>query len=237
MHLNNLQIEASILQQQFSFYRISKLMDKNIEENSYINFNKKSSSIKNNINYLNFDSVLEYYRKVTELKTMLINSADQNCNFWNSFIFSTENNTVYKDGLLLFKTNTSLDNLFKNLLEVYENDNELIYRYSVYIKLIRGDERLSLKYLNKSTFKKFNLVDDSSILKLYENKNFSFSTDSAVLVVSFTKERSFIEKVSDSIYPILGFTPHQLLGKEIESVMSPFFRKRHSNFVNFHFET
>ena len=235
-YLNNIKIDSSILQQQFSFYRISKIMEKNIQETSYINFNSKSSN-KQNTNYLNFKSVLEYYKKVTELKNMLVCSADQNYNFWNSFIFSNENHTVYKDGLNLFKTNADLDNLFKNILDIYENDVELVYRYSFYIKLIRGDERLSVKYLNKTTVKQINLIDDSSILKLNENKNFSFSSDSSVFVVSFTKERSFIEKVSDSIYSLLGYTPQQLLGKEIETCMPPFFRKRHSSFVNFHFTT
>ena len=102
-------------------------MEKNIQETSYINFNSKSSN-KQNTNYLNFKSVLEYYKKVTELKNMLVCSADQNYNFWNSFIFSNENHTVYKDGLNLFKTNADLDNLFKNI----KNSQIQNFKYTIY---------------------------------------------------------------------------------------------------------
>jgi len=235
MNLNNLHIESTFIQQQFSFYRISKIIDTSIKDNSIILKNHEGNN-KNKRSFLNFNIILEYYRSVSELKSMLISSADQNYNFWNSFIFSNESQTVYKDGLQLFKVNTNLENLFNNILEVYENDNELIYRYSVYIKLIRGDEKLSVKYLNKSV-KQFKFNDISSIEKINENKNFSFSADSAVVVASFTKERSFIEKVSESIYPLLGYTPQQVLGKELESIMPPFYRKRHASLVNFHFDT
>src|SRR4051812_43742147 len=86
--------------------------------------------------------VIEYYTLVNLFKTMLIESANASFVFWNSFIFSSEQSNVYKSGITIFNKNMALEFLYNKIRGIYNRDEEISMKYSEYIRLVRGDDRL-----------------------------------------------------------------------------------------------
>ena len=220
------------LQQEFSFYRILYMAYYRIEEEFHFSVTEN-----NNTSYsLDIQKVVDYYTIVSALKLMMIQCGNANYSFWNSFIFNSDNTPVYENGLKIFEMNQNLDILYSRIRSIYTRDKEITSKYSEYIRLIRGDERLAQKYNNM--LDNVEKIDEiKSLEKINSLKEFFFSNDSVIVIASFSKDRSVIEKITESVSNIYGYTSQQILGKEIETLISPFFRQRHSNYVKFHFET
>ena len=220
------------LQQEFSFYRILFMAFYRIEEEFMYTITENDNSSCS----LDVRKVLDYYTLVNSLKLMMVKCGNANYTFWNSFIFNSDNTPVYDNGINIFEMNHLLDILYSRIRSIYTHDKEITSKYSEYIRLIRGDERLAQKIFNMVD-RVDNLDEIKSLEKITSLKEFFFSNNSIISIVSFSKDRSVIEKITESVFQIYGYTTQQILGKEVETLLSPFFRKRHANYVRFHFET
>ena len=221
-------------QDEFSLYRF-KLMALNKCASLYnYSFNEIEKT------KLQIHNVIDYYTLVSLLKRKMIESANQSYTFWNNFIYNNENKNIYKSGLDIFESNFHLEQLFNQIRSIYSGDDYLAMKFSEYIRNVKGDERLAMKYQQNNDNNNF-LVEHFDELremeKLNNLKEFFFSVDSVIFLVHFTHDRNLIEKCSESLYSIFGYTAHQMIGKEIENFMPPFFKERHQAYMNFHFLT
>jgi len=231
-HLYTVDRKDITIQQDFSFYRILYMAYDRIEEEFTYSINDNDNTKFS----LDLKTVVEYYTLVNELKLILVQCGNSNYSFWNSFIFNSDNTPVYDNGLKIFQMNQKLDILYSKIKSIYTRDKDITSKYSEYIRLIRGDERLAQKYFNMVD--RVDKLDDiKSLEKINSMKEFFFGQDSVIVIASFSRERSVIEKITESVSNVFGYTSQQILGKEVETLLSPYFRQRHSTYVNFHFET
>lgn len=202
-----------------------------IDCDSSSNKNKEKTMSQSSVK---LDTVLQYFTIISKFKLKLNDTAMNTFNFWSNFVFKAFGEAAYIKGIQIHNQNKDLDRLFYLLKTIYL-DYEIKKRYADYIKYIIGDFRLADSILLEK-----NVINDN-IATLNEDiikqKNFYFSHDSTIIVANFLKDKSIIEKVTDSITTVFGYTPNQVLGKELEMLLPPFFQKHHSSFVNFHTET
>jgi len=229
--INNLEIKKASLTHQFSFYRLQMMTFQKLEDNFTYSVSKETKSSYN----FDINNVIMYYKLVTQLKIELIESAKINLMFWNSFRYHTDGFDVYESGIDIFNRNQNLDKIYNHLKEIYANNKEIQYKYSENIRLIRGDEKLADKHIYG--LGDLARVDEIADLeKINDLKEFFFSVNSVIIIASLTRTRFLIEKVSESIEGIFGFNPQNVIGKDVETIMPSFFKKRHMEFCNFHID-
>lgn len=226
-------IKSLSLQEEFSLYR----MKLQTQERCKVFYNYSFNDLEKR--KLKIKDVIEYYSLVTLLKRKMIESANASFSFWNNFVFNSDNANIYQNGIEIFEYGYQLENLFSKIRKIYPRDDFLNLKFSEYIRYVKGDEKLAMKYQNNN---EHNLLMEHfdeirEIEKLNNLKEFFFSPDTVIFIVNFTKERTLVEKCTEAIYPVFGLTAHQMIGKELENFMSPFFKERHQSFVNFHFLT
>ena len=230
--LNSIDMNKPTLQEKFSMFRQRFLSNRKISESFNYSIDSDSSSNKYTVDIA---FILEYYILVTKIKNLMIDSANSNFSFWSSFIYGSYSTSVYRNGLNIFSKHYEIHNIFLKLKAIFSGNYEIRKKYSDYIKLIKGDEREADKVF--LSLDKNGIDDIKSLEKLTRINEFFFSPNTCIIIASFTTEKSMIEKVTESILGIYGYTPHQIIGKELETLMPPFFQKRHVSFINFHFST
>lgn len=221
------------IQEQFSMYMIKS---KTISQCEIV-YNFAFSEIEKS--KLKIGEVIEYYSLVSLLKRKMVESANASYSFWNNFVFNSDNKNIYQNGIALFNMNLELETLFKRIRMIYNRDDYLAMKFAEYIRVVKGDEKLATKYANSSerNFIVEHIDEIREAEKLNNLKEFFFSSDSVVIIVNFTKERNVIDKCTESVFSVFGYNAHQMLGKEIENLMPPFFKEHHSTFISYHFLT
>lgn len=159
--------------------------------------------------YVNFETK-KYYSEYFKLVLCDQNKADE--------LFYISNNNISKN--MIFK-----DNNIKNINN-YNVDNPA--------DNISNIDNMQENIHENNNFDHSKNLDIEAIIR---KKDFFFSEESAVVITSFSNKKSKIEKVTDTITNIFGYLPNQLLGKELELLMPPFFQRYHSQFVKFHMDT
>lgn len=223
------------IQEMFSTYCILSLTREKIEKE--LNFIVKENNEKH---YLNIKNVVMYNDLTQKLKIGMLQSAQNNFNFWNTFICNTDNKDIYKLGIELFNENLQVDDLYYNVKNIYSNDIEIDKRYSDYVKHVKGDDKLACKImLNINKNIQSEAVQNNSfyVRENQDIKNLFYSSNSIMIIASSNNQKLIIEKVTEKVYDLFGYSSQQLLGKEIELLMTPFYKSKHMSYVDFHFKT
>lgn len=221
------------IQEQFSMYMIKSKAISQCESVYNFAFSEIEKS------KLKIGEVIEYYSLVSLLKRKMVESANASYSFWNNFVFNSDNKNIYQNGIALFNMNLELETLFKRIRMIYNRDDYLAMKFAEYIRVVKGDEKLATKYAipSERNFIVEHIDEIREAEKLNNLKEFFFSSDSVVIIVNFTKERNVMDKCTESVFSIFGYNAHQMLGKEIENLMPPFFKEHHSTFISYHFLT
>ena len=220
------------LQEEFALYRMKMQTISKCE----VIYNYSFTEIEKT--KLNISNVIDYYTMVTVLKRKMIESANASFTFWNNFAFNSDNKNIYQNGLELFEYNRSLEMLYKKIRNIYSRDDYLNMKFSEYIRVVKGDDKLASKYQNENDFNLVEHIDEiREAEKLNNLKEFFFSGESVILIVNFTNDRNSIEKSTESVFSLFGYSAHQIIGKEMEHFMPPFFKERHAKYVEYHFLT
>lgn len=256
--IDQIDLRKCTIQQSFSIYKLKLMANLRLAESLY---DTNSDAAVNKENYISLSdqlenkdeikmdespsigmngnlklvTVIKYYYIISKFKKLLNQAANDNYQFWGTFAFKSLNNNLYNKGINLHNQSIMLHRLFEKLKTIYL-DFEIKKSYSDYIKFVVGDHREAELVLQAKSNE--NVLNKNSLVEVInKKKNFYFSHDSTIVMARFMKEKSIIEKVTESIANVFGYTPNQLLGKELETLIPPFFQKHHHSFVNFHTET
>lgn len=187
---------------------------------------------------INISEVINYYSLLSKIKIAIAQSAHSNYNFWNNFIFNADGNSLLKNGIEIFNYNTEIDLLFTEINKIYDRDLDLNKRYSDYIRIIKGDNKLadtiqkSLDLVNEKHVENIQYLE-----RLIRTKEKFFSPETVIINCSFTLERSSIDNITESVFSMFGYNSQQLIGKELETLMPLFFKKNHIEYIKFHLIT
>lgn len=199
------------------------------KENEAFYENDKSDSNTN----LKLITVIKYYNIVSKFKLLLNDAVNKSYSIWSSMLVKNNFNLIYKEGIEMFDLNLAINKTFERIKGIYWN-YEIMKLYSDYQKYIIGDIIEAESIQNSVVIN--NITDSLKEINI-KKKEFYFSHDSSLVMAQFTKDKSIITKVTESIQNLFGYLPNQILGKELEMIIPPFFQKYHSSFVNFHLKT
>jgi len=184
---------------------------------------------------------MEYKNNLTEFRKLLSKSSYLYYDFWSSLYSShlqgTEDFKKLNDiGAELNELIDSIENIFKKLREIKNNDILVIKLYEIFAKDILNDKEKYEKYNNIST----NLIMDNNNIM---NKEIDY-TNYDISILSGTDEYKFlivsaeddkkgtIINMSLNACLVFGYHKHELIGKNVTLLIPELYHKTHEKIFN-----
>jgi len=173
---------------------------------------------------LDFNRIINFYEKITTLRTSISFALDYSLNFWNCILNKVEIDVIKKNGLEFYKHHSKIEETFKEINLIYDQlleINELYYNYKNHVF---------------GEIKKYNIRQ--TINFDLKGKDKFFNNRSTIIIANLTdRNKAIIEKISENIKSFLGYNSSECLGQDVKLLMPNFFKMKHSGFVNNHFES
>ena len=218
----------------FNIYRCEKIV-----ESLWTGFDGKN---KDNIESLDLIKLFDYQNNVKEFKALLNKISLLYYDFWLAlFSNNCEGKEQFKQlndiGTKINKLLYQVENNFELILSIKNDDIEILKLYSLYLKNILNDEERYIKYhsiiLNISTDFNFKIkeVDYSSYdlnYLLTEKKDLEFLIISAE---DKDKNERKVLNMSTGLSSIIGYQPHEIIGKDMNILIPKLFHKFHNSML------
>ena len=225
-------------QQKSSVKRIFEMINHKIDA---INSSKiKRIDIKGNETefQINFKNLIRFYEKVTKLKNSINSALEYSTQFWTCIQNRAQIRLIKKNGLDFFKYHNDIENTYKVITNIYENLKDVNIYYIKYKEAVFNEQKILLDNLKKEQ-KSYEKIKQSLKLneeQLEENEKY-YNSKCVVVIANLTdKNKAIIEKVSENVKNLLGYSPSECLGQDVKLLMPNIYKDEHHNFIKKHFD-
>ena len=218
----------------FNIYRCEQIV-----ESLWTGFDGKN---KENIESVDLIKLFDYQNNVKEFKQLLNKISLLYYDFWLAlFSNNCEGKEQFKQlndiGTKINKLLYQIENYFELILSIKNDDVDILKLYSLYLKNILNDEEKYMKYhsmlINISIDFNFKIkeVDYSSYdlnYLLTEKKDLEYLIISAE---DKDKNERKILNMSIGLSTIIGYQPHEIIGKDMNILVPKLFHKVHNSML------
>ena len=218
----------------FNIFRCEKIV-----ESLWTGFDGKN---KEHIESVDLIKLFDYQNNIKEFKELLNKISLLYYDFWLAlFSNNCEGKEQFKQlndiGTKINKLLYQIENYFELILSIRNDDTEIIKLYSLYLKNILNDEERYIKYhsilMNISTDFNFKIKElDYSSYDL--NYLLSEKKDIEYLIISAEdkdKNERKILNMSIGLSSIIGYQPHEIIGKDMNILIPKLFHKVHNSML------
>ena len=216
----------------FNIYRCEKIV-----ESLWTGFDGKN---KENIESLDIIKLFDYQNNVKEFKELLNKISMLYYDFWLALYsnncegkeqFKQLNDIGTKINNLLYQ----IENYFELIYSIKNDDNEILKLYSFYLKDILNDEERYIIYhsilANISTDFNFKIKEIDYASYDINNNLLKERKDVEYLIISAEdseKNERKILNMSKGLSSIIGYQPHEIIGKDMNILIPRLFHKYHT---------
>ena len=192
---------------------------------------------------INFKNLIKFYEKVTKLKNSINSALDYSTQFWTCIQNRAQIRLIKKNGLDFFKYHNDIENTYKVIKNIYENLKDVNIYYIKYKEAVFNEQKILLDNLKKEqkSYEKMKKIIKKKDLELNEEEleeNEKYYNSKCVVVIAnlTDKNKAIIEKVSENIKNLLGYSPSECLGQDVKLLMPNIYKDEHHNFIKRHFD-
>eukprot|EP00347_Sterkiella_histriomuscorum_P015498 403356802 len=215
------------LHQKFLIYKHKKRIEKVIYSK-----HEKSSQLSRKINIL---SVFQYEKNFSNFQKLITKNASNCIKFWGELLEKDINVVrMHELGIQISKNHQTITNLANKLLKIYPNQLVMLINYSKYLNDVVNNEFNAFDYFNMALQQRINLKQKLKVLNNNDNEDLLFGENSfcSIFVLNTEgKKLGVIEYVNEEVQNLLGYSPQELTGKDINTIIPRMIARVHQNLL------